>query len=93
MTSVPADANFAQGSVEDAVRADIEEWGASGSLAALAISLAHSLDTDEDSKSTAAIARELRATLAELAPKVDDDADADAALVAGLSSPVEHSKN
>lgn len=82
----------ASGPVEAAVTADLVLWGADGALAALAVTLAKTLDAGAG-LSTAAVARELRATLADLAPKVDDDADRDAALIADLSTPVDYSKN
>jgi hypothetical protein len=58
----------------------------------LALTLAQALDGDAG-MATAAVARELRATLAELEGRNDGNTDDLASLLAGLSTPVEHTKN
>jgi len=86
------------GPTETAVRAEIAALKAAGehpseSLAQMAYHLARKLDTDAG-LATAAVARELRATLAALTPvKETDDGDSIDALIAALSSPVEHAKD
>ena len=57
-----------------------------------AITLARSLD-EGVGMATAAVARELRATLAELEGRNDGNSDDLAAFLAELSTPVEHTKN
>lgn len=55
------------GSVESGVRADLAAWGISEprlTLHHLAIALAAAIDTGDDERSTAALARELRLTMA-----------------------------
>ena len=54
-------------------------------LAAVAVSLAARLDRDEGGSMTAAVARELRATLTALAPSVGDADRELAELLQGLS--------
>lgn len=86
------------GPTETAVRAEVAALNAAGehpseALAQMAYHLARKLDTDAG-LATAAVARELRATLAALTPvKETDDGDDLDALIATLSSPVEHAKD
>ena len=86
------------GPTETAVRAEVAALKAAGeqpseALAQMAYHLARKLDTDAG-LATAAVARELRATLAALTPeKETDDGDSIDALIAALSSPVEHAKD
>jgi hypothetical protein len=85
------------GQTERAVRADVAALRAAGtevqeSLAQMAYHLARKLD-DDAGLATAAVARELRATLTAFTPKEEaDDGDDLAGLLAALSSPVEHPK-
>ena len=80
------------GPVESAVLADIEAIGpilATASLAASAVALARKLDEDAG-LATAAVARELRATMTALAPPVEDGNSSDIdELVRALSAPVQ----
>lgn len=83
------------GPVTDAVRAKLDSLTEpDGALAALAVSLAQSLD-EGAGMAAAAVARELRATLSELTAvevKRDDDDDAFAAWEAqlGVPAPIQH---
>jgi hypothetical protein len=80
------------GPIETGVTADLEHLTEPGTAAlkATAIRLARTLD-EGAGLATAAVARELRATLASLTrEEPTDDADGFAALVAALSSPVQH---
>lgn len=61
--------------------------------AALAVRLAQDLDGDAGPREAAGIVKELRACLTDLAGEVRGDDDAIAQLVAGLSSPVQHTSN
>lgn len=57
------------GNVEEATRADLRTRGISiegSAQAALAVSLARKVDQEADSKASAALARELRASIAEI---------------------------
>src|SRR5829696_7846732 len=78
-------------SCEQAVSADLAGLAAGGpvaaSLAAVALTLARSLD-EGAGLATAAVARELRATLLALAASGGEDDDGRQDLIAGLSTPV-----
>ena len=92
-TRTPAAPKY--GPTEAAVRDDIAALKKAGehpseSLAQMAYHLARKLDSDAG-LATAAVARELRATLTALTPEKEaDDGDAIGDLLAALSSPVEH---
>lgn len=94
----PASPKRDDGPTETAVRDEVAALKAAGeqpseALAQMAYHLARKLDTDAG-LATAAVARELRATLAALTPvKETDDGDDLDALIAALSSPVEHAKD
>lgn len=86
---------MAAGPMEKAVRATLkalEVSPVSDARARLAIVLAISLDGDAG-MATAAISRELRATLAELESRDDGDTDGFAQLIAELSAPMVDSSN
>jgi len=79
------------GPVEAAVIADLEHiipGPGSASLAASAVALARKLDEDAG-LATAAVARELRATMTALAPPEDGTSSDIDELVARLSAPVQ----
>lgn len=80
------------GPVEEATRADLallDPVGTARALAETAYVLARALDRGRPGMATAAIAKEFRATLAELTEGSDDDA-LGAQLGAWLSTPVGH---
>jgi hypothetical protein len=84
--------------VEDGVQADLCELGGvpkgKGTVAQIAIVLARLLDRGAGAGlSTAAVARELRITMAALTEATRDDSDSNAAIeswIAGLSTSLDH---
>jgi len=80
------------GPVEAAVLADLKQIdppAGSAAMAASAVALARKLDEDAG-LATAAVARELRATMTALAPPVEDGNSSDIdELVRALSAPVQ----
>ena len=85
----------AQGPMQKAIRATLKRLEVDpqiDALGRLSITLAICLDGDAG-MATAAVARELRATLAELESRNDGQSDDFAQLLAELSSPMVNAKN
>ena len=85
----------AQGGAVGAVTAALAELRSEGRLgvteeplAASALALAATIDSDPGARDLAAVAKELRATMGELTREPDDADDEFSRIVAGLSSPV-----